>query len=453
MNDSPQTDERRIPPHEASAESSAVSPGTRFWSKEVLALGLVSFLTDLSSETIFAVLPVYFIQVAGGSAVLLGVMEGLADFSASSLDLVSGIVSDRTGQRKRIAMVGYGLSTIAKSLLLFVATAPGLVAFRVIERLGKSIRGAPRDALLTTISPRGTRGFSLGVHKAMDKSGAVLGPLLAYLVLNQYGAKGSTFSWLFIAAIIPAIVAVVVLGTCVRERKIEHRTSSGIRVTLSRFDKRYWWYMGSTAVFSLGYFSFAFLILKAQRAGFVASEQALLYGFFNLVFAVVSIPVGWIGDRLGRRTIVVASYLIYASMLSGFLLFDSPGTVISMFALYGVFYAMDEGQSKAYLADLSSEEDRATAIGFYGFLTGLMYLPASLIAGLLWSYGATWTFAFAIVTSLTAICVFLMTPQKPLTGDEAEPIVSFLNALSGDIPRNNRSPSADTADTAGKPRE
>ncbi len=418
MNAPSQSDERRIPSHAASSDSLTVSPGTWFWSKEVLALGLVSFLTDLSSEAIFAVLPIYFIQVAGGSAVLLGVMEGFADFAASSLDLVSGIVADRTGQRKRIAMAGYGLSTFSKSLLLVVAAAPGLVAFRVIERLGKSIRGAPRDALLTTISPRGSRGLSLGVHKAMDKSGAVLGPFLAYLVLNQFGATAATFSWLFIAALIPAMVAVGVLGTCVRERTIARRPSSGIRATFSRFDRRYWWYMGSAAVFSLGYFSFAFLMLKAQRIGFDASQQALLYGFFNLVFAVVSIPVGWIGDRAGRRIIVVASYLIYAGMLSGFLLFQSTAAVIAMFALYGVFYAMDEGQSKAYLADLSSEEDRATAIGMYGFVTGLMYLPASLIAGLLWSHGPGWTFAFAIFTSLTATVVFLMTPHQALTGDK-----------------------------------
>lgn len=413
MTERPPANDRPIPLHARSADPLTVSPETRFWSKEVLALGLVSFLTDVSSEAIFAVLPIYFIQVAGGSAMLLGVMEGLADFAGSSLDLVSGVVSDRTGKRKPIAIAGYGLSTLAKTLLLFVTSATGLVVFRVVERLGKSIRGAPRDALLTTIAPKGARGFYLGVHKAMDKSGAVLGPVLAYLALSQFGATSSIFSWLFFAAIFPALLAVGVLATCVKERTTIRRPDSGISSTIRQLSKQYWWYIAATSVFSLGYFSFAFLMLKAQSVGFEVSEQALLYGFFNLVFAVVSIPVGRISDRLGRRTIVVASYLIYASMVMGFMLSDSRWAVISMFALYGVFYAIDEGQSKAYLADLSDEGNRATAIGIYGFVTGVMYLPASLIAGLLWSYGATWTFAFAIITSLTAVVVFLMAP-KPI---------------------------------------
>ncbi|HTN77195.1 MAG TPA: MFS transporter [Pirellulaceae bacterium] len=376
---------------------------------EVIALGIVSFLTDVSSETIFAVLPIYFVAMIGGSTIALGVMEGLADFASSSLDLASGRVSDRTGKRKWLVTFGYALSTLAKSILLLATTAGGVMAFRVIERLGKSIRGAPRDALLAAIAPQKSRGLAFGVHKALDKAGAVVGPMLAYLVLDRFGSTPGTFHGLFLAALIPAVIAVVVLAVFVKDRPVVVKRRVSVRDTLTSLGPRYRAYLAATALFSLGYFSFVFLMLKAQTVGFEVKHQALLYGLFNLVFTIVSIPIGWLGDRVGRRPIVIASYLLYAGMAAGLMLADSPAAVVAMFVIYGVFYAMDEGQAKAYLADLSADENRATAIGIYGFVTGLAYLPASLIAGWLWSYGPHWTFAFAVGTSLTALAYFLLT--------------------------------------------
>lgn len=374
----------------------------------VVTLGIVSFLTDLSSETIFAVLPIYFISVIGGSAFVLGVMEGLADFAASSLDLASGYASDRTGQRKWIAFSGYALSATAKSLLVFATSAAGVIAFRVIERLGKSIRGAPRDALLAALAPIASRGLSFGLHKALDKAGAVIGPFLAYLLLSRFGSTPATFRFLFLVTLVPAFVAVAALGLLVKDRAVvifrERRT---IRETWQNLGPAYQRFVAASAVFSLGYFSFAFLVLKAKTVGFEAQDQALLYGLFNLVFTFVSIPIGWLGDRVGRRVIVIASYLVYATLAAGLMLADSRSAVSLMFVVYGTFYAMNEGQSKAYLADLSEDETRATAIGVYGFVTGMLYLPASLIAGALWSYGPAWTFAFPIGTSLVALAVIL----------------------------------------------
>ena len=372
----------------------------------VVALGTVSFLTDVSSEMIFAVLPIYFVSVMGGTPVLLGVMEGLADFASSSLDLASGRVSDRTGKRKPLALAGYALSTMAKGLLLVLTSAAGVMAFRVIERLGKSIRGSPRDALLAAIAPRERRGLSFGLHKAFDKAGAVLGPLIAWLVLSRLEPTVGTFRWLFLAALVPAVLAVAVLGMCISDRPAKIEQRPGIRESLRALGPRYRLYLTASAVFSLGYFSFAFLMLKAQAVGFAASDQVLLYGLYNLVFTIVSTPIGWLGDRIGRRTIVAASYLVYAAVAAGFLIAGSKVAVIAMFATYGVFYAMDEGQAKAFLSDLSTDENRATAIGIYGFVTGLIYLPASLIAGLLWQFGPHWAFGFAIGTTLVALAVF-----------------------------------------------
>lgn len=380
----------------------------------VFALGTVSFLTDVSSETIFAVLPIYFVSVIGGSTLVLGIMEGLADFAASSLDLASGYASDRTGKRKWLAFSGYALSTSAKSLLLLASSAAGVVTFRVIERLGKSVRGAPRDALLAAMAPKEKRGVSFGIHKALDKAGAVIGPLLAYLALARFGSTPGTFYGLFAAALIPAVIATVGLGVFVKDRPVKVRRRLNIRETLATLGPGYRRYLAATAVFSLGYFSFAFLLLKAKSVGFEAQDQALLYGLFNLVFTIVSIPIGRLGDWLGRRTIVITSYVIYGCMATGFLLADSRAAVITLFVVYGVFYAMDEGQAKAYLADLSEDDTRATAIGIYGFVTGLVYLPASLIAGALWGYGPGWTFAFAIGTSVSGLALFLFSSEPRL---------------------------------------
>jgi len=382
---------------------------------EVFTLGLVSFLTDVSSEAIFAVLPIYFVGIVGGSALMLGVMEGLADFAGSSLDLASGYASDRTGKRKWLAFSGYALSTTAKSLLLFASSAIGVVLFRVIERLGKSVRGAPRDALLSALAPKEKRGLSFGIHKALDKAGAVIGPLLAYLALSHFGSTPATFYGIFGAAIIPATIATLVLGVFVKDRDVPAPRRLNLRETWATLGPRYRRYLAATAVFSLGYFSYAFLILKARSVGYQVQDQALLYGLFNLVFTIVSVPIGMVGDRLGRRTIVLASYVVYGVMAAGFLLAESQGAVLMLFVAYGVFYAMDEGQAKAYLADLSDEDTRASAIGIYGFVTGSIYLPASLIAGALWTYGPAWTFAFAIGTSACAIVLFLYSSQPRLS--------------------------------------
>jgi len=383
---------------------------------EVFTLGVVSFLTDVSSETIFAVLPIYFVGVIGGTAAALGLMEGIADFAASSLDLASGYASDRTGRRKGLALFGYGFSTLAKSLLLLVTSAAGVAAFRIIERLGKSVRGAPRDALLASLAPKEKRGVSFGIHKAFDKAGAVLGPLSAYVVLDRFGSEPETFHGLFAAALVPAVLATAVLAFFVKDRTVAAPRRLGLRQTFAALGGPYRRYLAATAVFSLGYFSFAFLVLKAGSVGFEPKEQALLYGLFNLVFTLVSVPIGRLGDRLGRRTIVVASYVVYGAMAAGFMWADSRTAVAALFVVYGVFYAMDEGQAKAFLADLSEDETRATAIGIYGFVTGLIYLPASLIAGILWGYGPAWAFAFAVATSLAALIVLMTSAElrRPL---------------------------------------
>lgn len=375
--------------------------------KPIFWLGIVSFLTDVSSEMIFSILSIFLTVILGASTVILGTMEGLADFAASSLDFVSGYLSDKTGKRKIFALFGYGFSTLAKCLLVFVSNVAGVFSFRVIERLGKSIRGAPRDALISSLSEKSKLGFSFGFHKMLDKTGAVLGPFIAYFLLSAFGQNSQTFQLLFIVAVIPALLSVLILGIFVKDKPAPSRTRQSIfklyKESTSAFKK----YLKVAGFFSLAYFSFAFLMLKAYQVGFQIKDIVLLYALFNVAFTLISIPIGKIGDKIGRNKIILAEFIIYALMCLGFIFATTKLTVGLLFLVYGIFYAIDEGQTKAFISDISSEETRASSIGLYNFITGMIYLPASLIAGFLWSqYGSAATFLFAGAIALISAVAF-----------------------------------------------
>lgn len=375
---------------------------------KVIVLGLVSFLTDVSSEMIFAVLPIFLVDVLGGSTVLLGVMEGLADFAASSLDLASGYLADRTGRKKILTLVGYGFSSVSKLILLVATTAPQVAVFRVVERLGKSVRGPPRDALLAAAASDARRGLAFGFHKALDKAGAIAGPLIAFAILAGQSPSLSRFRLLFAVAVVPAFAAVVVLAVGVREARVASNGRPAIAATLRRAGRPYRHYLVSAGLFSLGYSSFAFLLLKANAVGFRAGDVALLYAVFNCSFTITSTPIGKLGDRLGRRSLIAISYLLYFVTMIGLSFAQSKIWVVALFVLYGAFYAIDEGQTKAFVSDLVPCEARATGIGIYGLVTGALYLPASLIGGFLWKVqGPSATFGFGAAIALLALAYFL----------------------------------------------
>lgn len=379
-------------------EGSAVHP-------DVLKLGVVSLLTDVSSEMIFSVFAVFFTTIAGASAAVLGMIEGLADLSSCSLDYLAGWWADRTGRRKPLALMGYGFSTLAKALLLITATVPVLAGFRVMERLGKSFRGPPRDAWISAVAERGVRGYAFGIHKALDKSGAVLGPLIAYGLLSWRGGDLPTYRMLFRLAVIPAVLAVAVLALMPERPGAQRERQRFLQSwrTLSGGFKRY---LAAAGVFSLGYFSFGFLLLRAHDVGFSARDTVLLYALFNAVFVIAAPIAGKLGDVLGRTRLVAASYLIYLLMSLGFAVARSKWPIAALFAAYGIFFSIDEAQSKAYIADVQPQR-RATAIGAYNFVTGGLYLLASVIAGALWTLGSWLTFAFAASTSALAFVALL----------------------------------------------
>lgn len=372
---------------------------------DIVRLGVVSFLTDVSSEMIFAVFSVFFTTVAGASSALLGLIEGLADLSASSLNYLAGWLSDRSGRRKWFAVAGYVFSTLAKSVLLVATSVAALAAFRVVERLGKGFRGPPRDAWLSSMAPEGSRGYAFGVHKALDKSGAVVGPLIAYALLSGLGESPATYAILFAVAFVPAVVSVILLASIPDRPGTRHDAESARHgwLQLTPAFKRF---LVPAGVFALAYFSLGFILLKAHKMGFSIAQVVLLYALFNATCVLVAPTMGRLGDRIGRSHVVLLGYALYACINLWLIAAGSRPEMVAIFALYGLFYAIEESQSKAFIADLEPER-RATAIGAYNFVTGVAYLPASLIAGALWSIAPAWAFAAAAGLSILAIAIFL----------------------------------------------
>jgi MFS family permease len=371
----------------------------------VLKLGLVSFLTDLSSEMIFSVFAVFFTTVAGASSALLGLIEGLADFSSSSLNYIAGWLSDRSGQRKWLATAGYGFSTLAKLILLVSSSITGLAVFRVLERLGKGFRGPPRDAWLVSVAGEAQRGYALGVHKALDKSGAVLGPLVAYGLLKWLGESPSTYRLLFLVAVVPAVLGVLVLMLVSNAPGQPHPRES-LRQNWQQLSPGFKRFLVPAGVFALGYFSLGFFLVRAHDVGFSLTDVVLLYALFNTTCVVAAPLVGHLGDRVGRSRIVLLGYATYAGLNLWMVFASTRWEMVAVFCIYGLFYAIEESQSKAFIADIEPER-RATAMGAYNFVTGSLYLPASLVAGALWTVAPSAAFGLAAALSVAAMGVFL----------------------------------------------
>ena len=372
---------------------------------EILKLGLVSFLTDFSSEAIFSVFAVFFTTIAGASTALLGLIEGLADFSASALNYLAGWLSDRSGKRKPYTLAGYAFSTLAKTILLVSSSIVGMSIFRVIERLGKGFRGAPRDAWLSSLADPANRGYSFGVHKALDKAGAVFGPLMAYGLLRWLGESAVAHRTLFWVAFVPALLSLLVL-TLMKDQPGKPHERESVVVNWRALSPGFKRFLLPAGVFSLGYYSLGFLMLKAHAVGFSVTETVLLYALLNAVCVVVAPLVSSLGDSVGRSRIVRFGYALYGAINLALIWSDQGCQLIALFALYGVFYAIDEAQSKAFITDLEPER-RATAVGAYNAVTGVLYLPASLMAGALWTLDARWAFGLSAALSVAAIAFFV----------------------------------------------
>jgi len=358
----------------------------------VFFLGLVSLLTDVSSEMIFTLVPLFLRNVLKAPFAAIGLIGGLSESTDAIFRIFSGWLSDKVGKRKPLAVLGYSISTIAKPFMYLASNWGIVLGVRFSDRVGKGIRTSSRDALIADSVSAGERGRGFGLHRAMDTSGAVLGLAIAAIIVYLVQGGGQelsleTYQWLVIVGVIPAVLAVIILLIFVQERR---RLPSGITSSqvgfkqAGGFDTRFKVFLAIMAVFTLGNSSDFFVILRAQNLEAPLIHVVLMLVLFNVTYASVSLPAGMLSDKLGRRRVITLGWFIYALVYLGFAVASEVWQVWLLFACYGVYYGVVEGVARAFVADLVIENKRGTAYGLYHGVVGLTLLPASLIAGWLW---------------------------------------------------------------------
>jgi MFS family permease len=391
--------------------------------RNVWIVTVTSFLTDVSSEMLLSLLPLFLFNVLGVTTSLIGLIEGVAETTASLLKVFSGWISDRLGRRKALAVMGYALSSLAKPFLYVTTTWFGIMAVRFADRVGKGLRTAPRDALVADSVDERQRGFAFGLHRAGDTAGAVIGIGLALvLILIAGGAERLTrasFQWVVLLSVIPAVTAVLVLALGARETAVPPGEAKAPRLTLAGFDRRFRWFLLILVFFTLGNSSDAFLIIRAQTTGLNVGGVLGMMITFNLAYAIVSIPAGVLSDKVGRKRVLIGGWLLYALVYLGFAGAGSGWQAWALMAVYGVYYGLTEGVAKAFVADLVPAERRGTAFGLFNAAVGVMVFPASLIAGLLWQGVGDWSgfgqsapFLFGAALSLLATLMLIMLPGE-----------------------------------------
>jgi MFS family permease len=355
--------------------------------RPVWLLGWVSFVTDMASEMIYPLMPLFLTRVLGAGAMSLGVIEGVAEAANSVLKVAAGRVADRTGAPKPLVLAGYGLSGAVRPLIALVTSWTHVLGLRFVDRLGKGIRGAPRDAMLAHFAPSHLRGRAFGFHRAMDHAGAVVGPLIASLFLFFYP---DAFRTLFALSIIPGMVVILILLRVpdVRREAIAAKAEpAGARVPEYRAPLGGAFYRAIVVVFlfSLGNASDAFLLLRLSDLGIAPFWIPLLWSALHGVKVVSSLVGGDLSDRLGRRALIAAGWIIYAVVYASFALFESTPAVVAMFLFYGLYFGLTEGVEKAWIADIAPAAARGTAFGVYYAALGIGSLIASLLFGWLWT--------------------------------------------------------------------
>lgn len=368
--------------------------GLRSLHRNIWATGLTSFFTDISSEMILNVLPLFLFNVLGVRTSVIGLIEGVAEAPSSLLKLFSGGFSDRLRARKGLAVAGYALSAFSKPFFYF-ANSWGLVAaIRWADRVGKGIRTAPRDALVADSVREEQRGLAFGFHRAADTAGALVGILIALLVvwLAQRGAaqlSRTTFQTVVLISIIPGLLGVLTLALGAQDVPVTGAAERP-RISFRGWGRRFALFMFIVSLFDLGNSSDAFLILRAQERGLSVVGVLGMLATFNLVYTLVSTPAGSLSDHIGRQKVIVGGWLVYGVTYLGVALARTGWQVWALYALYGVYYGMAYGTAKAMVADIVPEHRRGTAYGTYNAVLGILDFPASLIAGILWQGVGPW---------------------------------------------------------------
>jgi len=379
----------------------------------VKALGVVSLCTDLSSEMVYPLTPILLTKVLGAPPWVIGVVEGFAESTASILKLYSGYLSDKMGRRKPLTLAGYALAAFSKPLLGMAGGWGQVLSARLMDRTGKGLRAAPRDALIADNTPPAQRGRAFGFHRSMDTTGAVLGPLVAFLFLRYYPEQ---LRLVYLLAFIPAAIGVLVLWLFVREVKKERNSDNSVALptfALSGLSPELKRYLLVVGLFGLGNSSDAFLLLKAQSMGVSSANLLLLYALFNMVEAALAYTAGRWGDRAGRRPLIAAGWGVFALVYLGFALFNSPWAATVLFLLYGLYHTLTQGTQKALAADLAHPARRGAEIGAYHLLVGIAALPASLVAGWLYTnVSPSAPFYLGAATATLALVALLVTSPR-----------------------------------------
>ncbi|WP_310569895.1 MFS transporter [Gemmatimonas sp.] len=391
--------------------------------RNVLALAAVSFLTDASSEIIAPLLPLFLVGTLGATVSMVGVIEGSAEAVASLLKLASGWWSDRVSRRKPLIVAGYTIASLVRPLVAIAQSATQVLAIRLVDRVGKGIRGAPRDALLADSTPPEFRGRAFGFHRAADHAGAVVGPLIALACLQWLGMPVRQVFWV---AAIPGALAVLVAIAFVREQHdsavapagrpvvtpTKARTSPAIPA--SALPRSFWLTMLPILVFTLGNSTDAFLLLRASQLGVPTALIPLVWVLLHLVKSASSTPAGALSDRVGRRPLIVAGWGLYAAVYAGFSRATDPWHAWALFGVYGVVFGLTEGTEKALVADLVPAARRGTAFGWYQATVGVAALPASIVFGVVWDrYGSPAAFGMGAVLAVVAAVIMSLVALTP----------------------------------------
>lgn len=379
-------------------------------SKNVFVLGLVSFFNDVASEMIYPIVPIFLTSVLGAPVAIVGLIEGIAESTASILKVVSGWLSDKWQKRKPFTVIGYSVSAISKILLSLAYSWPLVLIARFIDRFGKGVRTSARDALISESSESSVRGRAFGFHRAIDTLGAVVGPIIALLAIHFLD---NNFRLIFFLAFIPAFIGILLLLFFVKEKKREVNSSSTFYFNWHNLDSSFKIFLLISFIFALGNSSDAFLILRAQNLGLSLTLVVLAYVLFNFTYATFSIPAGVISDKIGPRKVLLAGFLLFSAVYLFFGLVRSSFFLWLLFPVYGLYMALTEGVGKAYISNLVPPEKTGTAFGVYNTIIGLTTFFASLFAGLFWTYiGVSAPFIFGSIMALISAFLFVVLEKK-----------------------------------------